>query len=780
MGQALARDLSHQSLLKGSFRQRFATVTVIQSTHTGTSGNGSLSANLSNSIALMGAERRGAEVKFKLKHVLPLSLVIACSFGNPFGDLPVTYGETKAAESTEKSEPKRLPWYSSPLEMRQSQADSPRVRRKDPRLNEHGAQTPVLTGPVDRPSPKTSSAQSIPSAVKPSRSPVVRQVAAPGSQNQQYQNQQYQQYQNAQQSSQIQQQLDALYREKGLDAPVMSYDALPVQGVEDYQAMQAAQPQQAGAAPQNNYRVNSAQQASNQSSTASQGSSWLQKLFGRRPKNNEQAEQQPPAANMHQQPQGMPNQYPNGQYQNGQNSNAQSSNNQYQNNQYQNQPQQQQQQQFNQQQYGNQQQYNSVQQEQQNNQSFVNPSQAAPQQTTQQPRSTQPASQSRAANGLDYSRLKQSRAAQQQSAQATRQVAQPQQVAEEPEEALDFTEADSTPRLETNTQDLNSVESTDSTPTTPDTQVRQPSPFDNLELHTPEEPAAEGSADAEIPAENNNGENLPGESNDASGDSGSPTTQPGGNPLIVSENGHQNQFAQPIIGIDDTELAAKYRILAAFPELNGMKGFCPVVLRDQRDLLRAKNQYTSTYNNQQYQFSSSDAMLKFKQSPEKYLPIANGHDVVLLSEESAVVGTLDFAAWYHGRLYLFTGLENLETFVNNPAHYEGIALGKQPAADINEFEEPEESLEFEDPVSDVQSEIDSQDAAPANRSPADALRGPARPPAGDSSQEKINVPPPPTDAVDEDEIEMPGHQRPTARLSQKTRWKPVSRNIVER
>jgi len=741
---------------------------------TESSQNGSCRPNIAESIAPHGAESRGAEVQNQLKLILPFSLAVAFSIANPIADLQMTWGETKAATSEKKPEPKRLPWYSSPLEMQQSKTGTPAKNGE-----KQAASASTKTASPNSSSKKTPTAQSIPSAVKPSSRPSVRQVAGPGSQNQQYQN-------GSGESSPIQQQLDALYREKGLEAPVMSYDALPVQGADDFQAMQAAQPQQAGAAPQNGYRGTPNQQSHNQPASNSQPTSWFHKIFGRRSRSNEQ-EQHPPAAPQNApQYQGGQNQYQNDQPQNGQPQNGQFPGGQYQHNQPQN----------------NQQQFTPDQQQQQYNQNSQNQSVRTPQpqqtQIAQHPRTQKSAAQSRTGNGLDYSRLRQSRATQEPSAQKTRQVSQPQEQIEEeePEESLDFPEVESTPRLQQNSQESDDVESTETAQEAPASSVRNrtPSPFDNLELHTPEEAAQEGpAAEAEGGAEemveegNNSeaGEAIP---HAARADDSEPqNAQPGSNPLIVPDNGPVGPSAQPIIGIDDAELAAKYRILAAFPELKGMKGFCPVLLRDDRELVRSKRIYTVSYQNQSHQFSSSDAMRKFQQSPEKYLPVADGHDTVLLSENETVIGTLDFAAWYRGRLYLFANLENLETFVNRPADYERIALGnrapvdtRNPAAD--ELEEPEESLEFEDPVTDdtIGSEEVREPEIPANQSPADALRGAARPPAGNRPQEKINVPPPPPESEDEDEIDMPGNQRPTAGLSQTKSWKPASRNLARR
>ena len=51
-------------------------------------------------------------------------------------------------------------------------------------------------------------------------------------------------------------------------------------------------------------------------------------------------------------------------------------------------------------------------------------------------------------------------------------------------------------------------------------------------------------------------------------------------------------------------------------------------------------------------------------------PDTYGADVVALTRDKDVVeGSLDFAAWFKGRLYLFGTQESHDTFVANPAAY---------------------------------------------------------------------------------------------------------------
>ncbi len=103
---------------------------------------------------------------------------------------------------------------------------------------------------------------------------------------------------------------------------------------------------------------------------------------------------------------------------------------------------------------------------------------------------------------------------------------------------------------------------------------------------------------------------------------------------------------------------------------HGMKGFCPVALREQRQLVDAVPVYSAIYQSKRYYFSSAEAQTRFEQAPQKYAPVAGGTDVVVqANSEQTVNGTLDFAVWYKDRLFLFSSPESAEAFSLNPHPY---------------------------------------------------------------------------------------------------------------
>ena len=120
----------------------------------------------------------------------------------------------------------------------------------------------------------------------------------------------------------------------------------------------------------------------------------------------------------------------------------------------------------------------------------------------------------------------------------------------------------------------------------------------------------------------------------------------------------------------DDPVADKLQMIAERAELRGLKGFCPVQLRDERELRDARPQFSAEYEGVTYNFSSAAAQRKFEAKPYLYAPANSGEDVVLTAaEKKSVEGSLDHAVWYRDRLYLFQKPESLKSFVASPADF---------------------------------------------------------------------------------------------------------------
>ena len=104
--------------------------------------------------------------------------------------------------------------------------------------------------------------------------------------------------------------------------------------------------------------------------------------------------------------------------------------------------------------------------------------------------------------------------------------------------------------------------------------------------------------------------------------------------------------------------------------LPGFMGFCPVKLREDRDLVDASEEHEARFGLNTYHFSSSEACDRFKANPTRYAPAAGGADVVaLVNSGEQYAGSLEFAMWYRDRLYLFRSRETMGLFREGPASF---------------------------------------------------------------------------------------------------------------
>ncbi|MBL8851352.1 MAG: hypothetical protein JNG89_16840 [Planctomycetaceae bacterium] len=193
-------------------------------------------------------------------------------------------------------------------------------------------------------------------------------------------------------------------------------------------------------------------------------------------------------------------------------------------------------------------------------------------------------------------------------------------------------------------------------------------PAEPLPLAAPvqEEPAPALSAPAELPAAHP--EALLAPLPDADAPAAFPASNiaapaalnaPAGRPL----SGSPISFATAPQG----EVQVKLSRIAERKGLTGFKGFCPVMLKDHRELVDAKLEHTVEYSGRQYWFSSATARQQFLADPTAYIPARNGIDVVLFDRTGeSRDGSLDHAVWYKGQLYLFDSTESQAEFAAAP------------------------------------------------------------------------------------------------------------------
>ena len=162
-------------------------------------------------------------------------------------------------------------------------------------------------------------------------------------------------------------------------------------------------------------------------------------------------------------------------------------------------------------------------------------------------------------------------------------------------------------------------------------------------------------------------------------------------PLLLQSSGEaparDDSVAAPLPGAGQgTTAADKLRRIAERTGQTGLKNFCPVVLRDNADLADASDMFVSTFEGETYLLSSAEAKQSFDRNPQRYAPVFRGFDVVLFGNDGQTVkGSLDQAAWFGGRLYLFTSAESLQAFHRDPYRFARLAheaAAHQLAADI--------------------------------------------------------------------------------------------------
>lgn len=101
----------------------------------------------------------------------------------------------------------------------------------------------------------------------------------------------------------------------------------------------------------------------------------------------------------------------------------------------------------------------------------------------------------------------------------------------------------------------------------------------------------------------------------------------------------------------------------------GLKGFCPVALKDRRELLDGRPEFNATHQGRMILFSSQEARTAFLARPAAYLPVDGGTDPVSISRRRPRMGQLGHATWYRGRLFLFATKANLIEFQRQPGRF---------------------------------------------------------------------------------------------------------------
>ncbi|WP_437201820.1 YHS domain-containing protein [Planctomicrobium sp. SH664] len=101
-----------------------------------------------------------------------------------------------------------------------------------------------------------------------------------------------------------------------------------------------------------------------------------------------------------------------------------------------------------------------------------------------------------------------------------------------------------------------------------------------------------------------------------------------------------------------------------------IEGYCPVTLNKERKWIKGDSQFKSEFKGQLYHFTSAQSRDEFLKTPEKFVPQFLGCDPVLTwTSDRAVPGSIEYGAFYDGKLYLFVSDENRKKFKSEPDKY---------------------------------------------------------------------------------------------------------------
>lgn len=104
-------------------------------------------------------------------------------------------------------------------------------------------------------------------------------------------------------------------------------------------------------------------------------------------------------------------------------------------------------------------------------------------------------------------------------------------------------------------------------------------------------------------------------------------------------------------------------------------GLCVVSAVEDRELIRGAAKYQLSYRGRTLYFASSEKKEQFQSAPNTYWPMLDGAcPITMLEDEKRVDGSLEFAAVFRKRIWLFSSQKAMDEFLSDPADVAEAAI----------------------------------------------------------------------------------------------------------
>ena len=110
------------------------------------------------------------------------------------------------------------------------------------------------------------------------------------------------------------------------------------------------------------------------------------------------------------------------------------------------------------------------------------------------------------------------------------------------------------------------------------------------------------------------------------------------------------------------------------PPSVALEGYCPVALCDKKAWKKGDPAHRAYFQGRVYHFTGADEVATFRANPARYAPLICGCDVVAVRDRNRLAeGAREHGLFYQNKVYLFTNERNLQQFQQNPDAYTKFA-----------------------------------------------------------------------------------------------------------